>query len=61
MLIYASNAHKQGHPDSAISPVFALSYLYCNVMQRSHLISFAQQLARYCQKLTDYYHRTFQF
>jgi len=28
MLIYTSNAHKQGHTDSAISLVFALSYLH---------------------------------
>ncbi|EPJ47866.1 MAG: hypothetical protein OFPII_09360 [Osedax symbiont Rs1] len=27
MLIYTSNTHKEGHTDSAISPVFALSYL----------------------------------
>jgi hypothetical protein len=27
MLIYSSNTHKEGHTDSAISPIFALSYL----------------------------------
>ncbi|EPJ43328.1 MAG: hypothetical protein OFPII_42590 [Osedax symbiont Rs1] len=27
MLIYTSNTHKQGHTDSAISPIFALYYL----------------------------------
>ncbi|EPJ47115.1 MAG: hypothetical protein OFPII_15070 [Osedax symbiont Rs1] len=27
MLIYTCNTHKQGYTDSAISPVFALSYL----------------------------------
>ncbi|EPJ45908.1 MAG: hypothetical protein OFPII_25560 [Osedax symbiont Rs1] len=35
MLIYTSNTHKEGHTDSAISPVFACSYLrsqrYANI------------------------------
>ncbi|EPJ44821.1 MAG: hypothetical protein OFPII_32110 [Osedax symbiont Rs1] len=37
MLIYTSNTHKQGHTNSAISPVFALSYL-CRIKSLRYVV-----------------------